>query len=287
MSQLVCGNKRLNLEHVQIMGILNTTPDSFSDGGSLYVNEQMNLDLLLQKAEALVQQGASILDIGGESTRPGAKPVSLAQEQDRVLPAVEKIARNLDVVISVDTSSPELMLAADKLGAGMINDIRALTREGALEAAAQTEMAVCLMHMQGSPAGMQDSPQYTDVLTEVMHFLHQRVLACVQGGVSKERLILDPGFGFGKQLEHNLQLLNRLEQLKVEGLPLLVGTSRKSMIGQVLGREVDQRLPGTLATVAVAVMQGAKIIRVHDVAEAYDVARMTETIMHEKELADV
>lgn len=281
MRQLVCGNRTLNLAETHVMGILNVTPDSFSDGGTLYSNQQVRLDNVIRQAERMVVDGATILDVGGESTRPGAAAVSLDEELSRVLPVVEKIACELDVVISVDTSTPEVITESAKLGAGLINDVRALGREGALDAAASTDLPICLMHMQGSPATMQDAPAYGDVLDDVEQFLLQRVQACEAVGISKDRLLLDPGFGFGKSVEHNLRLLNNLERLKNHGLPLLIGTSRKSMIGAVLNREVEQRLPGSLATVAIAVMQGAEIIRVHDVTETVDVVKMTRAVMAE------
>ncbi|WP_415893246.1 dihydropteroate synthase [Neptuniibacter sp. PT8_73] len=281
MRQLVCGNRILNLADTHVMGILNVTPDSFSDGGTLYSNQQVRLDNVIRRAEAMVAAGATILDVGGESTRPGAAVVSLGEEQSRVLPVVEKISLELDVVISVDTSTPEVITESAKLGAGLINDVRALGREGALEAAANTDLPICLMHMQGNPATMQDAPLYDDVLDDVERFLLQRVEACEVVGISKDRLLLDPGFGFGKSIEHNLRLMNNLGRLKKHDLPLLIGASRKSMIGAVLNNEVEQRLPGSLATVAIAVMQGAEILRVHDVAETVDVVKMTRAVMAE------
>ncbi|WP_415902675.1 dihydropteroate synthase [Neptuniibacter sp. QD29_5] len=281
MRQLVCGNRTLNLADTHVMGILNVTPDSFSDGGTLYSNQQVRLDNVIRQAEGMVTDGATILDVGGESTRPGAAPVTLDEELGRVLPVVEKIASELDVVISVDTSTPEVITESVKLGAGLINDVRALGREGALVAAAKTNLPICLMHMQGSPATMQDAPSYDDVLDDVEYFLLQRVKACEAAGITKDRLLLDPGFGFGKSVEHNLRLMNNLDRLKQHDLPILIGTSRKSMIGAVLNREVEQRLPGSLATVALAVMQGAEIIRVHDVAETVDVVKMTRAVMAE------
>lgn len=281
MQTLNCGIRQLNLSETHVMGILNVTPDSFSDGGVLCSSKGVNLDKVIQQADQMVRDGATILDIGGESTRPGASPVSVQEEMDRVLPVVERIAAELDVVVSVDTSTPEIMTASARLGAGLINDVRALGREGALSAAAATDLPVCLMHMQGSPTTMQDCPEYDDVLGDVSYFLRERVTACEEVGIQKHRLILDPGFGFGKTVSHNLRLMNNLKILRDMGLPLLIGTSRKSMIGAVLNREVDQRLSGSLATVAVAVMQGAEIIRVHDVAETVDVVKMTKAIMAE------
>ncbi len=266
------------------MGIVNTTPDSFSDGGALYRNGALDLEQAFAHARKLSEAGAAILDIGGESTRPGAAPVSLQEEQDRVLPLVERVAAELDVIISVDTSSPPLMREAAALGAGLINDVRALGREGALEAAAATGLPVCLMHMQGQPDSMQAAPQYADVVAEVRSFLAQRIAACGAAGIDRQRLLLDPGFGFGKTLAHNFQLLDRLPELALEGLPLLVGLSRKSMIGKVLGREThhrvaqdglpQDRLPASLALAVLAVERGAAIVRAHDVAETVDALAM-------------
>jgi dihydropteroate synthase len=256
------------------MGVINTTPDSFADGGSLYRGAQLDTELAISRAREMVTAGAAIVDIGGESTRPGAGAVTPDQEMDRVLPLVERIAAELDVVISVDTSTPALMTEAARLGAGMINDVRALTRAGAMEAAAATGLPVCLMHMQGSPATMQQAPSYSDVVTEVETFLRQRVDACVANGIARERLLLDPGFGFGKSVQHNLQLLRELPRLSSSGLPVLVGLSRKSMIGKLIGREVAQRLPASLALALLAAQHGAAIIRTHDVAATADALAM-------------
>lgn len=275
------GDRTLDLTCTQVMGILNVTPDSFSDGGTLYSDDRPRLDKILRRAEEMVAHGATILDVGGESTRPGAVAVSVQEELDRVLPVVERISAGMDVIVSVDTSTPELMLEAEAIGAGLINDVRALGREGAMEAAAKTQLPICLMHMQGDPTSMQEKPEYLDVLDEVALFLEQRVAACQYAGIAKQRLILDPGFGFGKTVEHNLRLMNNIAKLKMWGLPVLVGASRKSMIGAVLNRPVNQRLAGSLATVALSVMQGASIIRVHDVAETMDVVKMTRAVMAE------
>jgi len=261
------------------MGILNVTPDSFSDGGNLYSNASLSLDKALYQARQMVTEGASIIDIGGESTRPGAEPVSVQEEMDRVLPVLERINAEVDAVISIDTSTPELIREAARLGAGMINDVRALGREGALEAAVAAGLPVCLMHMQGSPATMQRAPSYSDVVAEVIDFLRQQLDRCVEAGLERSQLIIDPGFGFGKTLEHNLLLLNEMQQLLSLGVPVLSGTSRKSMIGNLLGREPDERLAGGLATVVLAVERGARIIRVHDVAATVDAVRMTEAVM--------
>jgi dihydropteroate synthase len=276
LNSFVFKNKSLPLNQAHVMGILNVTPDSFSDGGRF--NRQ---DRALKHAEQMIQAGAAIIDIGGESTRPGAVPVSLQEEMERVLPVVELLAANLDTVISVDTSSPALMTEAAALGAHLINDVRALQRDGALEAAAETGLAVCLMHKQGEPESMQDDPVYADVMNDVCEFFVERIHTCEQAGIAKSKIILDPGFGFGKRLNHNLVLLNRLNQLIIDDCPLLVGMSRKRMIGEVLNKEVDDRLYGSLALAAAAVMNGAWIVRVHDVAETVDVVRMLNAIKQE------
>lgn len=271
--KLYCRSRTLDLSRPNIMGILNVTPDSFSDGGL----NQAPL-VALRSAEIMVKEGAAIIDVGGESTRPGAKSVSLAQELDRVIPVIELISRNMDVVISVDTSSPEVMREAFRAGADMINDVRALTREGALEFAANSQLPVCLMHMQGCPQTMQDAPSYRDVIDDVLSFLERRVEACVQAGVKREQILVDPGIGFGKSLADNLQLLKNLEQLVGQGFPVLVGASRKSMIGSVLNRGVDKRLYGGLSIAALAVSKGVKIIRTHDVEATADAVSMAYAI---------
>lgn len=281
MTQLKCASRMLDLSRVQVMGILNVTPDSFSDGGHLYRASKLSVERALVHAATMLAEGASMIDVGGESTRPGAAPVSVQEELDRVIPVVERINAELDVVVSVDTSAPEVIREAAAAGAGLINDVRSLAREGALEAVAKTDLPVCLMHMQGaSPATMQLAPSYEDILAEVSDFLSRQVERCVAAGIARERIVLDPGFGFGKTLEHNLTLLRRMGELDALGLPLLVGTSRKSMIGQALGRDVDSRLAGSLATVALAVERGGRIIRVHDVAATVDVVRMTEAVLY-------
>ena len=256
------------------MGVINTTPDSFSDGGALYRGASLNLDAALAQAQAMVEAGATILDVGGESTRPGALPVSEQEELDRVVPLVERIRHSLDVVISVDTSTPAVIRESAAAGCGLINDVRALQREGALEAAAGTQLPVCLMHMQGEPGTMQANPEYQDVVADVSSFLTQRLKACEAAGISRNRVLLDPGFGFGKTVEHNLQLLAALPRLAELGLPILVGLSRKSLIGKLIGRDVDQRLPASLALAVLAVERGASIVRVHDVAETVDALAM-------------
>ncbi|MDF2397834.1 dihydropteroate synthase [Pseudomonas sp. 3MA1] len=272
-TRLPCGNRVLDLARAHVMGILNVTPDSFSDGGRF-----SQLDVALRHAEAMVLAGATLIDIGGESTRPGARAVSPLEELERVAPVVERINRELDVVISVDTSTPAVMRETARLGAGLINDVRALRRDGALDAAAATGLPVCLMHMLGEPGDMQDNPHYQDVTREVSEFLVERMAACAAVGIEAERIVLDPGFGFAKTLQHNLSLFKHMEALHALGRPLLVGVSRKSMIGQSLNRPVAERLHGSLALAALAVTKGAKIIRVHDVAETVDVVRMIAAV---------
>ena len=279
---LDCAGRSLDLSRPLVMGVINTTPDSFSDGGTLYTSEQLDLDLALERARQMVAAGAVIVEIGGESTRPGAAPVSETQEMNRVLPLVERIAGELDVVISVDTSSPGLMGEAAALGAGQINDVRALRREGALEAAAASGLPVCLMHMLGEPGSMQLEPAYDDVVGEVADFLKQRIAACEAVGIPREKLLLDPGFGFGKTVAHNLALLNGLPQLAAIGLPLLVGLSRKSLIDKLIGREVDERLPASLALAVLAAERGAAIIRTHDVAETSDALAMCAALAEQE-----
>ncbi len=278
MAILKCASRNLDLSTTQVMGILNVTPDSFSDGGSLFVKEQLSTDALLSAATEMVEQGASILDIGGESTRPNAQLVTEQQEMDRVLPALELLVKNLDVVVSIDSSNAALMTEAAKLGAGMLNDVRALERQGALAAAAATGLPVCLMHMQGTPQTMQQAPAYQSVKAEVMEYLAARAQLCEQAGIEAEKIILDPGFGFGKTLEQNLQLLQHTPAFVASGYPVLIGTSRKSMFGQLLARDVGDRLAAGLASVAYAVMHGAAIVRVHDVKETVDVVRVIEAV---------
>lgn len=264
----------LDLSRPVIMGVINATPDSFSDGGSLYQGTRLDPERVMGRARAMVSAGAGILDIGGESTRPGARPVAAQEEMDRVLPLVERIVAELDVVVSVDTSSPPLMTEAARAGAGFLNDVRALSMAGALDAAAATGLPVCLMHMRGEPDTMQDAPGYTDVVLEVDSFLRQRVDACSGAGIARNKLVLDPGFGFGKSVQHNLRLLQGLSSLAEQGLPLLVGLSRKSLIGQLINRDVGERLPASLALAVLAVERGATIVRTHDVAATADAVAM-------------
>ena len=274
---LTCGRHRLDLGFPRVMGVLNVTPDSFSDGG-----RHVSLDDALRHAERMLAEGAAIIDVGGESTRPGAVPVAPQQELDRVAPVVEALVRELDALVSVDTSCPTVMRESAALGAGMLNDVRALEREGALSAAIGTGLPVCLMHRQGEPRDMQQAPGYDVPIEEaVADYLAERVTACEAGGLRRERLLVDPGFGFGKTVEHNLRLLNRLERLATLELPLLVGMSRKSMIGKVLARPVEERLPGGLALTALAVERGARILRVHDVAPSVDAVNMTWAVLKE------
>lgn len=277
-------NKQLDLSCPQVMGILNLTPDSFSDGGELLRFGKPDLTLVRQRAELMVAEGATLLDVGGESTRPGAASVSSSEELDRVLPVLEAL-QDLDVILSVDTSNPELITASAGYGAGLINDVRALERDGALEAMAATAMSVCLMHMQGQPATMQQAPDYTDVLGEVGSYLQQRVRACEQAGISRQRILLDPGFGFGKTLQHNLQLLNRLEALQAFELPILIGLSRKRMLGAITGKSEKDRMAAGVAVATLAVMKGARIVRTHDVAATVDALKVClalQTIQQEQ-----
>jgi dihydropteroate synthase len=256
------------------MGILNITPDSFSDGGDF-----VSPGAALEQARRMVAEGADMVDVGGESTRPGAQPVAEQAELERVIPVIEAIASELPVAISVDTSKPRVMSEAVAAGAGMINDVMALQEPGALEAARDTGAPVCLMHMQGRPRTMQQNPEYHDVVEEVATFFRQRVEACVATGIPRERLLLDPGFGFGKLLVHNLQLLGNLGRFKGFGLPLLVGISRKSMIGAILGdAAVDERLYGSLAAAVLAAEQGVAIIRVHDVKPTVEALKVVQAV---------
>ncbi len=272
-SFIQCADKQLIIDCPVVMGILNTTPDSFSDGGLFD-----NVDSALRQAEKMYSAGAAIIDIGGESTRPGAKSVSIAEELDRVIPVIEKISREVDVIISIDTSKAAVMTAAASAGAGMINDVLALRAEGALQAAQQTGLPVCLMHMQGQPRTMQSAPEYTDVVAEVKNFLAQRVEACLQQGFSRAQLLIDPGFGFGKTLAHNIRLFKQLDSFTLMDLPVLVGASRKSMVGQITAKNVEQRLAGSIALATLAAVKGAAIIRAHDVSETADALKIAAAL---------
>ncbi|MGQ0332993.1 dihydropteroate synthase [Halomonas elongata] len=274
---LQCGRHRLDLSFPHVMGILNVTPDSFSDGG-----HHVALDDALRRAEQMLAEGAAIIDVGGESTRPGAAEVSTQQELDRVLPVVETLVHELDALVSVDTSTPEVMREAANAGAGMLNDVRNLRRDGAVRAAASTGLPVCLMHMLGEPGDMQDAPHYDRPVEEaVAEFLEERVAACEASGLRRERLLIDPGFGFAKTVEHNLRLLKYMDRLTSLELPILVGMSRKSMIGKVLERPVEERLAGGLALSALAVERGARILRVHDVGPHVDAVNMAWAVLKE------
>ncbi len=265
--------RSLDLSRTHVMGVLNVTPDSFSDGGKFAV-----LDHALAQAEKMLGQGASIIDIGGESTRPGAAPVSLEEEMARVLPVVEKLKSSFDTIISVDTSTPQLMKEAISLGAHLINDVRAFTRDGAVEAVAATDVAVCVMHMQGTPQTMQDAPEYYSVVDAVEGYLLERAVHLQSQGVASSRIMIDPGFGFGKTLEHNLELLDATERLCSRGYPLLVGMSRKTMIGEILGKAVDERLYGSISAAVYAAIHGASVVRVHDVVETVDAIKVVNAM---------
>ena len=267
-SILQCGTKHLDLSWPSIMGIVNVTPDSFSDGGDLYDNAQLDLNKTLHVIEKMLADGADIIDIGGESTRPGAAAVSTQQELDRVIPVLEAVVERFDALVSVDTSTAEVITESSKKGASLINDVRALGREGALAAAASSQLPICLMHMQNQPQTMQIEPTYTDVVAEVLAFLDERKYICMKAGIDSQKIILDPGFGFGKTLAHNLTLFGAIDQFVATGHPVLVGVSRKTMIGQMLGLEsTDERLMGSVALALLAAQRGAAILRVHDVLE--------------------
>jgi dihydropteroate synthase len=266
-------DKFLDLSTPKVMGILNVTPDSFSDGGAF--------DLLangLKQTALMLSEGADFIDIGGESTRPGAKDVSVQQELDRVIPVIESISQRFDTIISIDTSKALVMSEAIKAGAGFINDVRALREKGALQVAAAAQVPVCLMHMQGEPRVMQLNPHYENVVDDVMAFLKQRISICSEAGIAKEQIVVDPGFGFGKSLEHNYQMLSNIEKFHELEVPVLAGMSRKSMIGNLLQRDITQRLAGNIAVATIAAQKGAQIIRVHDVKETIDAVKVVNMI---------
>jgi dihydropteroate synthase len=267
--QLACRDRVLDLSEPVVMGVLNVTPDSFSDGGR-YVETAVAVERGLRMAE----EGAAIIDVGGESTRPGAAPVDAGEEMARVLPVIEQLAARLTVPVSIDTSKPEVMRAAVAAGARLINDVRALATPGALDAAARSGAAVCLMHMHGEPRSMQDDPRYDDVVGEVRAYLAGRLRACRAAGIDDARLCVDPGIGFGKRPEHNLALLAALDRLADPAIPVLVGVSRKSLVGIITGRPAGERLAGSVAFAALAVMQGAAIVRAHDVAATVDAVKV-------------
>ena len=266
--RLQCRDKVLDLSCPAIMGIVNLTPDSFSDGGQLYTGNRLNQSKTLSAIEKMLNDGADIIDLGGESTRPGAAEVSDQQELERVLPILELVLDRFDALVSVDTSTAIVIREASVKGAHLINDVRALTRDDALEAAAQSGLPVCLMHMQNQPQTMQIEPVYQDVAAEVIAFLMTRKQDCIDAGIAAEQIVLDPGFGFGKSLTHNLTLFNAIDQFVASGHPVLVGVSRKAMIGQILGIEqTDQRVIGSVMMAVLAAQRGATILRVHDVLE--------------------
>jgi dihydropteroate synthase len=270
---LDCAGKPLELDRPRIFGIVNVTPDSFSDGG-----HHATSDAAVAHALQLAEEGADVLDVGGESTRPGAREVPLQEELDRVLPVIERLLRETALPVSVDTSKPEVMRAALAAGAHLVNDVRALQAEGALEAVAASRAAVVLMHMQGEPRVMQQSPHYEDVVGEVHSFLAQRIFACEMSGIPKARIAIDPGFGFGKSLEHNLALLRQLRRFTELGVPVLAGLSRKSMLGHLTGRDVLSRVHASVAAAVIAVEQGARLVRVHDVAATRDALAVWQAV---------
>jgi dihydropteroate synthase len=270
---LQCGRHALDLNAPVVMGVVNVTPDSFTDGG-----RYLEPAAAVAHAERLVAEGAAIIDVGGESTRPGAMPVALESELRRVIPVVERMAAAVEVPISVDTRKPAVMRRAIAAGASMINDVSALTAPGAREAVAGSGVAVCLMHMQGDPRTMQNEPRYADVLTEVREFLRGRVAACLEAGIARSRLVVDPGFGFGKTLAHNLELLRGLPAIAGDGVPVMAGLSRKRMIGALTGRGEGERLAGSLALAVIAVMRGARIVRAHDVRETVDALKIAAAV---------
>lgn len=276
--KLQCGNRSLNLQYPQVMGILNVTPDSFSDGGRF-----SSLDKALYHAEQMLNEGAVIIDIGGESTRPGAKSITVDEELERVIPIVEAIAKHLDVIISVDTSSAQVITSAAQAGAHIINDVRSLTREGALAAAASIDLPICLMHMNGEPQKMQDNPRYSLPIEQaVLQQLAESVERCQQAGIERHRLIVDPGFGFGKNDQHDYQLLNRLEALQSLRLPLLTGLSRKRMIGNATGqKDAAERIIGSVGAAVICALKGARIIRVHDVKATVEAMQVVSTTLRE------
>jgi dihydropteroate synthase len=270
---LSCRDTVLDLSEPRVMGVLNVTPDSFFDGGRF-----VDVAAAVSRGLAMVEEGAAIIDVGGESTRPGAAPVDAAEELARVIPVIEQLAARVSVPISVDTSKPQVMRAALAAGAGLVNDVRALEAPGALRAVADAGAAVCLMHMRGEPRSMQQDPRYDDVVAEVGRYLAGRVQACAAVGVGRERICVDPGIGFGKRPEHNLALLAGLDRIADPGIPVLVGVSRKSLIGIITGRPASGRLAGSVALAALAVMRGAAIVRAHDVAETVDAVKVASAL---------
>lgn len=280
VNAITCGARTLDLSRPRIMGVLNVTPDSFSDGGQLYRDGRVDTDVLLARAEQMLAEGADILDVGGESTRPGAAAVSEAEELDRVVTAVEALAQHCDTIISVDTSTPSVMTESARCGAGLLNDVRAFRRPQALQAAADSGLALCVMHMQGEPGTMQTAPAYSNVVQDISEFLSLRLADMGAVGIDLDRVVIDPGFGFGKTAEQNFELLARLEALCNQRQPVLVGLSRKSMISSVLDRPPEQRMVASVALALMAVERGARIVRVHDVAATFDALSMWQTVRH-------
>lgn len=270
---LDCGQFKLDLTTPRVMGILNVTPDSFSDGGSF-----SQVETAVAHALTLVDEGVDVIDIGGESTRPNADPVGLEEELDRVIPVIEALVGKVNVPISIDTYKPKVMRAAIAAGASMVNDVRALQEEGAIAAVAESDVALCLMHMQGTPQTMQDNPVYSDIISEVSDFLMARATCCEQAGISKNRILIDPGFGFGKTREHNILLLQKLDHLMALEMPMLVGLSRKSVLGKVTGNDVDARLHASVGAAVISAMKGAKLLRVHDVKATVEALKVVSAI---------
>lgn len=270
---LDCAGKALDISRTVIMGVINVTPDSFSDGGKF-----SSLDNAIKQAELFVDQGVDIIDIGGESTKPNAQPVSLDEELGRVIPIIEALSQRIDKPISIDTYKPEVMSRAVDAGAGLINDVYGLRKKGALEAAKKANVPVCIMHMLNDPTTMQQAPQYDNIIAHIIEFLQERIDACENAGISRDKIWVDPGFGFGKTLEHNIALLNNLDKFSVLNVPVLAGLSRKSMIGQLLGLDVDDREYASIALALMSVQAGAKIVRVHDVKGTHDAIRMYEAV---------
>ncbi len=271
---LHCGQFTLDLSSPRVMGILNVTPDSFSDGGSY-----LQTDLAFAQANKLIEEGADILDVGGESTRPNAQPVSLQEEVDRVIPVIESLVSKVNIPISIDTYKPAVMRAAIAAGASIVNDVKALQEAGAIEAVAGAEVGVCLMHMQGGPQNMQDDPHYDDVVKNVVTFLLERAAICEQEGIQKNRLLIDPGFGFGKTRAHNITLIQQLNTLVMTGYPVLVGLSRKSVLGEMTGNDIDARLYASVSAAVVSAINGAKILRVHDVKATVEALKVVAAIL--------
>lgn len=268
------GSQTLSLDRPRVMGVLNVTPDSFSDGGKFFAT-----DAAIRQAERMFAAGAAIVDVGGESSRPGAGQISEDEELDRVIPVIEIISDGTDIAVSIDTSKPGVMRAAVNAGASMINDVYALRQDGAVEAASELGVAVCLMHMQGEPGTMQENPGYQDIPGDILDFLSKRITACRDAGIDDEKIVIDPGFGFGKTHEHNVRLLASLDRFQELGMPLLVGLSRKSTLGALTGKDVEERLPAGIAAAILAVERGAHIVRTHDVDETIDALKIASAVM--------